>query len=206
VSIVEACFLRVFLKGHLLGTYYYWLEKVVTPRGKALAYCIIVNFPFLPSLPSFQAKQNNKGFRYASNVPNSCCELSFWEIFDDDFRSATKWLNMCYIWRLGVVLLANGRGIILVSFFNWGLGVGFVFGKWKWCNYLCLFYWGAGVGFCFLANGSDVKYLCLFIEYWEWGFFLAYGSAIILSLFVRVVNNGSICISYMSSLMGAIKV
>jgi hypothetical protein len=45
--------------------------------------------------------------------------------------------------------------------------------------------------------------LCLFIEDWEWGFFLAYGSAIILSFFVHVVNSGSICICYMSSLTGA---
>jgi hypothetical protein len=29
---------------------------------------------------SFQAKQNNKGFRHAWNVPNACCEFSFWEI------------------------------------------------------------------------------------------------------------------------------
>jgi hypothetical protein len=47
-------------------------------------------FPIPSFLSSFQAKQNktkqNKnGFRYASNVPNACCELSFWEIINDDF-------------------------------------------------------------------------------------------------------------------------
>jgi len=61
-----------------------------------------------------------------------------------------------------------------------------------------------GVGFCFWQNGSGVI-LVSFIEDWGWGFLLAYGSAIILSLFVHVVNNGSICISYMSSLTGACK-
>jgi hypothetical protein len=57
---------------------------------------------------------------------------------------------------------------------------GFFFGKWKWCN-ICVF---------LLRIGSGVS-------------FLAYESAIILSLFVHVVNNGSICTSYMSSLRGA---
>jgi hypothetical protein len=52
-----------------------------------------------------------------------------------------------------------------------------------------------------LANGS-VVILVSFIENWEWGFFWAYGSAIILSLFVHVVNSGSICICYLSSLTG----
>jgi hypothetical protein len=32
-----------------------------------------------------KTKQNKNGFRYASNVPNACCELSFWEIINDDF-------------------------------------------------------------------------------------------------------------------------
>jgi hypothetical protein len=77
--------------------------------------------------------------------------------------------------------LANGSGVILVSFF---------IEDWVW-------------GF-FLANGSGVILVSFFIEDWVWGFFLAYGSAIILCLFVHVVNNGSIiCICYMSSLTGA---
>jgi hypothetical protein len=59
------------------------------PRGKLwhIAPSSIFH-SFLPSfLPSKQnkTKQNKNGFRYASNVPNACCELSFWEIINDDF-------------------------------------------------------------------------------------------------------------------------
>jgi len=51
------------------------------PRGKLwhIAPSSIFH-SFLPSFLPLQAKQNNKGFRYAWNVRNACCELSFWEI------------------------------------------------------------------------------------------------------------------------------
>jgi len=46
--------------------------------------------------------------------------------------------------------------------------VGFIFGKWKWCN-TCVFLLRIGCGVLFLANGSGVI-LVSFIEEWVWGF------------------------------------